>query len=90
MNNLIVENLALQYGGQPLFEHVDLAFASGNCYGIIGANGSGKSTFLKILAVSPASPSTTRRAPSPWTPRPACPCCGRTRLCSTSIPCWTR
>ena len=43
-------DLGLQYGGQPLFSHVDLQFTRGNCYGIIGANGAGKSTFLKILS----------------------------------------
>jgi len=45
-----VSNLSLQYGGQKLFDRVDLQFNSGNCYGIIGANGAGKSTFLKILS----------------------------------------
>ena len=44
------ENLGLQYGGQILFDRADLSFTPGNCYGIIGANGSGKSTFLKILS----------------------------------------
>ena len=44
------ENIGLQYGGQVLFDRVDLSFTAGNCYGIIGANGSGKSTFLKILS----------------------------------------
>ncbi|MBR5489729.1 MAG: ATP-binding cassette domain-containing protein, partial [Oscillospiraceae bacterium] len=47
---ITVENLALQYGGQVLFNQVDLQFTRGNCYGIIGANGAGKSTFLKILS----------------------------------------
>jgi ATPase subunit of ABC transporter with duplicated ATPase domains len=47
---ITVSNLSLQYGGTPLFSHVDLQFTAGNCYGVIGANGSGKSTFLKILA----------------------------------------
>jgi len=47
---ITVSNLSLQYGGTPLFSRVDLQFTSGNCYGVIGANGSGKSTFLKILA----------------------------------------
>ena len=47
---ITVTNLGLQYGGQPLFSHVDLQFVQGNCYGIIGANGAGKSTFLKILS----------------------------------------
>lgn len=40
----------MQYGGRALFEHADVQFTSGNCYGLIGANGAGKSTFLKILA----------------------------------------
>ena len=47
---ITVENLSLQYGGQVLFSNVDLQFTAGNCYGIIGANGAGKSTFLKILS----------------------------------------
>ena len=47
---ITVNNLSLQYGGTALFSQVDLQFSAGNCYGVIGANGSGKSTFLKILA----------------------------------------
>ena len=47
---ITVSDLGLQYSGQPLFSHVDLQFVKGNCYGIIGANGAGKSTFLKILS----------------------------------------
>ena len=47
---ITVENLSLQYGGQVLFSNVDLQFTAGNCYGIIGANGAGKSTFLTILS----------------------------------------
>jgi len=43
-------NLGIQYGSRKLFQHVDLAFSKGNCYGIIGANGAGKSTFLKVLS----------------------------------------
>lgn len=43
-------NLGMQFGGRKLYSHVDLTFSKGNCYGIIGANGAGKSTFLKILA----------------------------------------
>jgi ATPase subunit of ABC transporter with duplicated ATPase domains len=42
-------NISLQFGGRVLFKDVNLKFTKGNCYGIIGANGSGKSTFLKIL-----------------------------------------
>ncbi|MEG0035961.1 MAG: ATP-binding cassette domain-containing protein, partial [Oscillospiraceae bacterium] len=47
---ITVENLSLQFGGQKLFDRVDLQFVAGNCYGIIGANGAGKSTFLRILS----------------------------------------
>ena len=47
---ITVSDLSLQYSGQPLFSHVDLQFVKGNCYGIIGANGAGKSTFLRILS----------------------------------------
>ncbi len=45
-----VNNLSLQFGKRVLFDQVSLNFADGNCYGVIGANGAGKSTFLKILA----------------------------------------
>jgi ATPase subunit of ABC transporter with duplicated ATPase domains len=44
-----VNNLSLQFGKRVLFDQVNLKFANGNCYGVIGANGAGKSTFLKIL-----------------------------------------
>lgn len=44
-----VSNVSLSFGGQTLFKDVDLKFSNGNCYGVIGANGAGKSTFLKIL-----------------------------------------
>ena len=47
---ITVSDLSLNYSGTPLFSHVDLQFVKGNCYGIIGANGAGKSTFLKILS----------------------------------------
>ena len=47
---LTVNNLGLQYGKRVLFDEVDLKFTLGNCYGVIGANGAGKSTFLKILS----------------------------------------
>lgn len=42
-------NVSLQFGGRVLFKEVNLKFTKGNCYGIIGANGAGKSTFLKVL-----------------------------------------
>ncbi|WP_462249542.1 ABC-F family ATP-binding cassette domain-containing protein [Ekhidna sp.] len=44
------ENISLQYGKRVLFDEVNINFTGGNCYGIIGANGAGKSTFLKILS----------------------------------------
>ncbi|MFV0520402.1 MAG: ABC-F family ATP-binding cassette domain-containing protein [Lachnospirales bacterium] len=45
-----VNNLTVQFGKKPLFENVNIQFTEGNCYGLIGANGAGKSTFLKVLA----------------------------------------
>ncbi len=45
-----VNNVGLRFGGRKLFEEVNLKFTPGNCYGVIGANGAGKSTFLKILS----------------------------------------
>ena len=47
---LTVTNVSMNFSGQPLFKDVDLKFTPGNCYGIIGANGAGKSTFLRILS----------------------------------------
>jgi ATPase subunit of ABC transporter with duplicated ATPase domains len=47
---LNVTDVSLRYGDKKLFEEVNLKFTPGNCYGVIGANGAGKSTFLKILA----------------------------------------
>ncbi len=47
---ITVSDLSLNFSGQNLFAHVDLKFTPGNCYGVIGANGAGKSTFLRILS----------------------------------------
>jgi len=47
---ITVNNLSLKFREKPLFKDVSLKFAEGNCYGIIGANGAGKSTFLKVLS----------------------------------------
>lgn len=47
---ITVDNLGLQFGKRVLFDEVNLKFTRGNCYGVIGANGAGKSTFLKILS----------------------------------------
>ncbi len=54
-----VNNLSLRYGKRILFEDVNIKFTEGNCYGIIGANGAGKSTFLKIIS-GEIDPSTGR------------------------------
>jgi len=47
---LSTQNISLQYGKRVLFDEVNVTFKEGNCYGIIGANGAGKSTFMKILS----------------------------------------
>lgn len=54
---ITVSNLSLRFGKRTLFEDVNLKFTQGNCYGVIGANGAGKSTFMKILSgeVDPTS-----------------------------------
>ncbi len=46
---ITASNLSIQFGKRILFQDVNLVFTPGNCYGIIGANGAGKSTFLKML-----------------------------------------
>ena len=47
---IATQNVSLSYSGKPLFKNVNIKFTAGNCYGIIGANGTGKSTFLKVLS----------------------------------------
>ncbi len=47
---ITVENVSVRFGSKPLFKDVNLKFLDGNCYGLIGANGAGKSTFLRILS----------------------------------------
>ncbi|MDE5631617.1 MAG: ATP-binding cassette domain-containing protein, partial [Muribaculaceae bacterium] len=47
---ITVTNLGIQFGKKPLFQDVNLKFTPGNCYGIIGANGAGKSTFMRMLS----------------------------------------
>jgi len=47
---IATESLSLSFGSRPLFENVDIQFNAGNCYGLIGANGAGKSTFLRCLS----------------------------------------
>ena len=47
---LVASNITIQFGAKPLFENISLKFGEGNRYGLIGANGSGKTTFMRILA----------------------------------------
>ena len=56
-NMITVSNVSVQFGGTTLFKNVNLKFTNGNCYGVIGANGAGKSTFLRVLCgeLEPAS-----------------------------------
>ena len=54
---ITVSNVSLQFSDRKLFDNVNIKFTPGNCYGVIGANGAGKSTFLKILS-GEVSPST--------------------------------
>ena len=82
---ITVDDLSLQYSGAPLFSKVNLQFTPGNCYGIIGANGAGKSTFLKILSSSSQAPAACISIP-----RQECLCSSRIRRCMTPIPSWTR
>ena len=67
-------NITMQFGAKPLFENVSVKFGNGNRYGLIGANGCGKSTFMKISAT------TWSRAParSCWNPTCAWASCART------------
>ena len=59
---ITVSNVSVQFGKRVLFNDVNLKFTSGNCYGIIGANGAGKSTFLKTIS----GELDLRRASSCW------------------------
>ena len=52
---ITVSNLAIQFGKKPLFQDVNLKFTPGNCYGVIGANGAGKSTMLRLISGDLAS-----------------------------------
>ncbi|EEG31355.1 ABC transporter, ATP-binding protein [[Clostridium] methylpentosum DSM 5476] len=63
---ITVSNLSINFDGQSLFKNVNLKFVAGNCYGVIGANGAGKSTFLRILS-GDLEPSTGEVAIDPKT-----------------------
>ena len=61
VNDMIsANNISLRVGKKALFEDVNIKFTEGNCYGLIGANGAGKSTFLKILSGQLDFPSYSR------------------------------
>ena len=67
---ITVNNVSMNFSGQTLFKDVELKFVPGNCYGIIGANGAGKSTFLRILSgiwsLPPARSSSPRKSGCPF------------------------
>ena len=60
-----VSNVSLLFSDRKLFDDVNITFTPGNCYGVIGANGAGKSTFLKILA-GEIAPTTGNVSMSAW------------------------
>ena len=67
---ITVNDVSLNFSGQTLFKHVDLKFTPGNCYGIIGANGAGKTTFLRILSgdLEPTTGASSTTSTRCWTP----------------------
>ena len=71
---LVAANITQQFGAKPLFENVSVKFGDGNRYGLIGANGAGKSTFMKILCgiLDPSAGNISRIRTSAW------PTCART------------
>ena len=83
---LTAANITIQFGAKPLFENVSVKFGDGNRYGLIGANGCGKSTFMKILGGDLEPPAATshsiRTSASASSARTSSPT--RTRACSTS------
>ena len=64
---ITISDLSLNFSGEPLFKDVNLKFTQGNCYGVIGANGAGKSTFLRILSgdLDPSTGTVIRSRPRP-------------------------
>ena len=80
---ITISNLGMQFGGSVLFKQVDLQFTPGNCYGVIGANGAGKSTFLKMLS-GELEPTSTARSSS--SPARACPSSSRISSSMTNTP----
>lgn len=75
----------MQFGAKPLFENVSVKFGDGNRYGLIGANGCGKSTFMKILGGDLEPPPAT----SPSIPTNGWASCARTSSPMKTSACWT-
>ena len=73
-------NVTLRVGKKALFEDVNIKFTEGNCYGLIGANGAGKSTFLRILSGQLERPAARSSSP----PGSGFPSCSRIILNTTS------
>ena len=83
---LSTANITMQFGAKPLFENVSVKFGDGNRYGLIGANGCGKSTFMKILGgeLEPtAGDGDAGSRTSGWGG------CGRTSSPTRTSACWT-
>ncbi len=83
---LSAQNLTIQFGAKPLFENVSVKFGDGNRYGLIGANGCGKSTFMKILGRRSGAVRRQRLASIPTSAWPTCARTSsptRTSACST-------
>ena len=78
---ITVSNVSVQFGKRVLFNDVNLKFTSGNCYGIIGANGAGKSTFLRTIS-GDLDPTTGSIMMGVWCSM-AVPHTGQKRLCSS-------
>jgi len=80
---LVSSNVTMQFGSKPLFENISVKFGGGNRYGLIGANGSGKSTFMKILGGDLAVMSRSIRTSASVN-------CARISSPLNNIPCWIR
>ena len=83
---LTTANITMQFGAKPLFENISVKFGDGNRYGLIGANGCGKSTFMKILG---GDLEPTRRQRSCSTRTSAWASCARTSSRSKTCACST-
>jgi ATPase subunit of ABC transporter with duplicated ATPase domains len=80
-NVIVASGIAMQFGAKPLFTDVSVKFGGGNRYGLIGANGCGKSTFMKILGGELEPTAGTRTSASGACARTSSPT--RTSACST-------